>query len=56
MKCRLILLLVGLSCSAGLLANQPADEKPIWHADWPTAQRTAAKANKPIFAVMVCKH
>jgi hypothetical protein len=49
-------LLVGLAFCAALLASQPADEKPIWHADWPTAQRIALKTNKPIFAVLVCKH
>jgi hypothetical protein len=51
-----IALLVGLTCCAALLASQPAKEKPIWHADWPTAQRIALKTNRPIFAVMVCKH
>ncbi len=36
--------------------GEPAEEKPLWHADWATAQRIAKKTNKPIFAVMVCKH
>jgi hypothetical protein len=40
-------------CAAASLAAQ---DEPLWHADWPTAQRIAAKANKPIFAVFVCKH
>jgi hypothetical protein len=56
MKTQLALLVIALSCGPALLASQPAEEKPIWHADWPTAQRIALKTNKPIFAVMVCKH
>jgi hypothetical protein len=51
-----IILLVGLTCGAALAVPQPADEKPMWHADWATAQRIARKEGKPIFAVMVCKH
>lgn len=51
-----IALLAGMTCCAALLASQPAEEKPIWHVDWPTAQRIALKTNKPIFAVLVCKH
>lgn len=57
MKTQLALLVSALSCGAALLASQPAaEDKPIWHADWPTAQRIALKTNKPVFAVMVCKH
>jgi hypothetical protein len=51
-----IALLVVFACCAALLAGQPAEEKPLWHADWPTAQRIALKTGKPVFAVMVCKH
>ncbi|MBI1832924.1 MAG: hypothetical protein HYR84_15905 [Planctomycetes bacterium] len=32
------------------------DDAPVWHSDWPTAQRSAQESNKPIFAVLVCKH
>ena len=42
--------------SAAIFSAPPAEEKPVWHADWPTAQRLAKQANKPIFAVLVCKH
>lgn len=56
MKMRLALLVAGLACSAALVSSQPGEEKPIWHADWPTAQRLARQANKPIFAVLVCRH
>lgn len=39
-----------------LLCAQHTEEKPHWHADWPTAQQIARKENKPIFAVIVCQH
>lgn len=41
---------------AALSFGEPAEEKPLWHTDWATAQRIAQKTNKPIFAVLVCKH
>ena len=50
------LLVVGLSSGAALLSSQPAEDKPVWHADWPTAQRLARKEGKPILAVLVCNH
>ena len=56
MKTQIALLLVVMMGGAALLCAQPAEEKPLWHADWPTAQRIARKEGKPIFAVMVCKH
>ena len=56
MKWPCVLLLVGLTYSAALFSSQPVEEKRVWHADWPTAQRIARKENKPIFAVLVCKH
>lgn len=48
-----LILLAGLTA---FLPAQPAEEKPIWHEDWLSAQRAAKAANKPIFAVLVCKH
>ena len=56
MKSQLVLLVVCLSGGAAMLLAEPAEEIPVWHADWPTSRRLAQKANKPIFAVMVCKH
>ena len=57
MKTRtMILLIAGLACGAGLWSAELTDDTPVWHADWPTAQRIAKKTNKPIFAVMTCKH
>ena len=56
MKTQTALLLVGLTCGAALFSSQPAEEKPTWHTDWPSAQRVARQTNKPIFAVLVCKH
>jgi hypothetical protein len=56
MKTQLALLVVGLTCSAALVSSQPVKEKPVWHTDWPTAQRLARQANKPIFAVLTCQH
>ena len=56
MKTQLALLVVLLTCVAALFPSQPVEEKPVWHTDWPTAQRIAKQANKPIFAVLVCKH
>jgi hypothetical protein len=47
---------VALVLSIGAAASVHADDDPHWHADWATAQRIAAKSNKPIFAVFVCKH
>ncbi len=52
----IIVMLVGLPCAVGLLASQPSEEKPVWHAEWRTAQRIAKQENKPIFAVLVCRH
>lgn len=49
MKSSFALLVVGLTFGA-------AEEKPIWHKDWPTAQRIAKRENKPIFAILVCQH
>jgi hypothetical protein len=46
--------LLGAMAACG--AAQPNEDKPHWHADWATAQRIAKKANKPIFAVLVCRH
>lgn len=45
-----------LACGAALVSQELEAEKPAWHADWPTAQRIAKQANKPIFAVLVCQH
>ena len=45
-----------LLCAAALFSAQPNADEPHWHVDWATAQRIAAKTNKPIFAVLVCKH
>jgi hypothetical protein len=56
MKTRLALLVAGLTCGAALVSSKPVEEKPIWHTDWPTAQRLARQANKPIFAVLTCQH
>ena len=56
MKTLLPLLTIGFIGGASLLSSQPAEEKPIWHSDWPTAQRLAKQVNKPIFAVLACKH
>jgi hypothetical protein len=53
---RSAVLFLGIACIAALWAGPPAEEKPFWHADWATAQRIAHKTNKPIFAVLVCKH
>ena len=41
---------------AALFVGPPPDEKPVWHTDWQTAQRTAQRDGKPIFAVLACKH
>ena len=49
-------LVAGLAYGAVLWSAQPADDKPTWHADWATAQRIARQRNKPIFAVLVCRH
>ena len=51
----LIVLLIGMTCGTRAFP-QASDEKPTWHADWASAQRSARKQGKPIFAVMVCKH
>ncbi len=51
-----IALLVAVACGAALLGAQPADEKPVWHADWASAQRIAQKENRAHLCVMVCKH
>jgi hypothetical protein len=52
----LLPVLVALAGASALFSAQPGDEKSPWHADWATAQRIAAKENKPVFAVLVCKH
>ena len=54
MRLPLVLFLAGLGCGAALA--QSAEDKPTWHADWATAQRLGKQANKPIFAVLVCRH
>lgn len=41
-----------LFCAAAL----PGTDAPVWHVDWRTARRIARKENKPILAVLVCKH
>ena len=56
MKLQLVLLVLSLIGGAAMLIAEPAEEKSVWHADWPTARRLARQANKPIFAVLVCKH
>ena len=56
MKAPFALLILILSTGAFLLSEEPAKEKVVWHADWPTAQRIARQVNKPIFAILVCKH
>lgn len=56
MKMLWALLVAGFACCAALFSAQPTEEKPYWHADWATAQRIARQANKPIFAVLVCRH
>lgn len=50
----LFVVLSGIGAVLGSV--DPKDEKPVWHSDWPTAQRIALKSNKPVFAVLVCKH
>ena len=52
MKTVATLLVAGLA----LVSSAHDEEKPVWHKDWPTAQRLARDANKPIFAVLVCQH
>ena len=56
MKLQLVLLAIALTCGAAFVFAQPDAVEPVWHTDWREAQRQAQKANKPIFAVMVCKH
>ncbi|MBI2809186.1 MAG: hypothetical protein HYX68_29745 [Planctomycetes bacterium] len=56
MKTGTILLCAGFGYAVGFWSPAHAQEKPIWHADWPTAQRIARQTNKPIFAVLVCRH
>ncbi len=56
MKMHAALFVIAASCGAALLCAQPAEEKPVWHGDWPTAQRSARQEGKPIFAVLVCRH
>lgn len=56
MKSQLVLLAVSLTCGVPFVFGQPIDVEPVWHADWREAQRLAHEANKPIFAVLVCKH
>ena len=56
MKTPILLLAACALIGVPFLLAGPAEEKPIWHADWPTAQRIAQKANKPVFAVFVCRH
>ena len=51
-----VLVAIPLITLAALAAGEPTETKPNWHADWPTAQRIAKAANKPIFVVFVCRH
>ena len=41
---------------AASIYAQPAADKPVWHEDWPSAQKIARRDGKPIFAVLVCRH
>ena len=50
------LLVAGLAFGSALWSAQPVEDKPTWHADWATAQRIAKRTNKPILAVLVCRH
>ncbi|MBI3822976.1 MAG: hypothetical protein HY289_09910 [Planctomycetes bacterium] len=57
MKPYLILFTLCTTAGAALVSSQPtSDVKPVWHTDWPTAQRLAKEAKKPILAILVCKH
>ena len=56
MKSSFALLIVALAFGTALLASAQDEMKPVWHKDWPTAQRLAKRDNKPIFAVLVCQH
>ena len=56
MKTPATLLLAGLTLGIALFCSAQTEEKPVWHKDWPTAQRSAKDTNKPIFAVLVCQH
>lgn len=56
MKSPILLLTFCAALGVPLVLAGPAEEKPTWHADWPTAQRIAKKSNKPVFAVFVCRH
>ena len=56
MKTSLSLLGVLVVASGALWSIGPAEEKPLWLEDWPAAQRLARQSNKPVFAVMVCRH
>jgi hypothetical protein len=56
MKSSCALLVAALTFAAALFASQESEEKPVWHKDWPTAQRIAKRENKPIFAILVCQH
>jgi hypothetical protein len=56
MKMHLGMLAAGLTCGAALVSPPPVEDKPVWHTDWPTAQRLARQAHKPIFAVLTCQH
>ena len=38
-----------------LLLAAPSEEVH-WHSEWRAAQRIARQENKPIFAVLVCRH
>lgn len=38
-----------------LLLAAPAEEVH-WHSEWRAAQRVARQENKPIFAVLACRH
>ena len=54
MKSQFALLTIGLAMAATIGA--PPEEKPVWHKDWPAAQRLAKASQKPIFALLVCQH
>ena len=56
MNSQLGLLAALLTVSAACVFAQPEHSEPVWLTEWPEAQRMALKANKPIFAVMACKH
>jgi hypothetical protein len=56
MKSSLALLMIVCAVGAALAFSQESQETPVWHKDWPTAQRTARQTGKPVFAIFVCQH